>query len=513
MQRLRLVLTVILTYLKIFICSRYIELFMNGLPTRLFPNVSLGLDHNLESFGHQCMNDGTRRFPEFATSGRMGYTMNRRVQSATLEAAQDESIQLAFILALGGHNNFIYDYGPGGSLNGIMSVWDSWVANFFSRTSNTSSLVLLFDERDFLNQNETKSVDDYIDMILIKNMGASPVDCVQDHRGNNKHVQLRHSTRRHHGTHSAIRKPPHGCNNRLVLDQGYLVYYIDVATPTNPDQLPFVIFAGIHRFPVPEWARGQNEDTLFIHWRPSRLGRFKTNYGYVKMTNWYSYHMLNLQILDFFDYGGKLDNDVSFTAPFPEPNLPLRMVRSGSKMIVSEAEWYCDDWRIAQGNRLCLNDWMTKEKARCGGKHVPMIPGAQNTVLLEGNLNLTIRSHFITYWLGIYDAPETKALAEFWNGFHPRGMWDYRWGDQQWWTRPIAMFGDGNVSRDIDKFWELNSTDNGKFVRHKLWPMVLTIDKTVYFNSTGSTAMVRRENYLTTVKKLCKTTKWVECPR
>jgi hypothetical protein len=126
-------------------------------------------------------------------------------------------------------------------------------------------------------------------------------------------------------------------------------------------------------------------------------------------------------------------------------------------------------------------------------------------------LNLTIRSHFITYWLGLYDAPETKALAEFWNGFHPRGMWDYRWGDQQWWTRPIAMFGDGNVSRDIDKFWQLNSSDDGKFVRHKLWPLVLTIDKTTYYNSSGSSAADRHSNYLATVRKLCKTTKWVDC--
>jgi hypothetical protein len=223
--------------------------------------------------------------------------------------------------------------------------------------------------------------------------------------------------------------------------------------------------------------------------------------------------MLNLHILDFFDYGGKLDNDVSFVSPFPEPNLPLRMVQHQSKMIVSEAEWYCDDWRIAQGNRQCLNDWINVEKSRCGGKHVPMNPGGQDTVLLEGNLNLTIRSHFITYWLGLYDAPETKALAQFWNGFHPRGMWDYRWGDQQWWTRPIAMFSDGNVSRDIDKFWELNSTEDGKFVRHKLWPLVLTIDKTTYFNLTGSTPAVRRENYLASVRKLCKNTRWVDCPK
>ena len=485
---------------------------MNGLPTRMFPNVSLGLDHELQTQGHQCTASGARRFPNLA-GGKMGYTPNRRVQSQTVSLGEEQLLQLGFILALGGHNNFIYDYGPGGSLNGIMAVWDSWVTNFFSRSSNTTSLVLLFDERDFLNQNETRSVNEYIDSILVRNMGASPVDCVANHhRGGASGKILAASGARRHGRGHQQRQPPRGCRNQLALDQGYFVYYLDVASPGNPEQQPFIIFAGVHSFPMPAWAQGQSEDTLFIHWRPARIGRFKTNYGYVKMTNWYSYHLLNLQILDYFDYGGKLDNDVSFVSPFPEPNLPLRMARGDRKMIASEAGWYCDDWRIAQGNRLCLNDWIAKEKERCGGKGALVVPGGQDTVLLEGNLNLTIRSHFITYWLGLYDAPETKALAGFWNAFHPRGMWDYRWGDQQWWTRPIAMFSDGNVSRDIDKFWELNSTETGRYVQHKLWPLVLTLDKTAYFNLSGSTPVARRAGYLQTVRKLCKTNKFVDCP-
>jgi len=219
----------------------------------------------------------------------MRYTPNRRLQSETRGAASGQNIQLGFVLALGGHNNFIYDYGKGGSLNGIMAVWDSWISNFFSLTSNTSSLVLLFDERDFINaRNETPSVNDYIDNILIKNMGATPVDCVLDHhRGHahaHKHASASAIAQSNKRLHGGTRKPPHGCSNHLQLDQGYNVYYIDVASPARPEQQPFVIFAGVHRFPIPEWAKGQNEDTLFIHWRPARLGRFKTNYGYVKMT-------------------------------------------------------------------------------------------------------------------------------------------------------------------------------------------------------------------------------------
>jgi hypothetical protein len=51
------------------------------------------------------------------------------------------------------------------------------------------------------------------------------------------------------------------------------------------------------------------------------------------MTNWYSYHMLQLRILEFFDYGDKLDNDVSFVAPFPEHNFPHRLTRNQTYMM------------------------------------------------------------------------------------------------------------------------------------------------------------------------------------
>ena len=127
-------------------------------------------------------------------------------------------------------------------------------------------------------------------------------------------------------------------DNKLKLDQTYYVYSYDVRRFVNSSnsiangQAPLIVFAAVHQFPKPDWANGQDEDTLFIHWRPSRLPkRFNTNYGYTKMTNWYAYHLLNLRLLDYFDYAGKLDNDVSFVKPFPEPNLPKRMQQGGRK--------------------------------------------------------------------------------------------------------------------------------------------------------------------------------------
>jgi len=83
---------------------------------------------------------------------------------------KDEKIHTAFILALGGHSagggTGIYNYGDYGALNGLMAVWDSWIDNYFSESSNTSSLILLFDERDFhrhtVNTNYVWQVSSYI---------------------------------------------------------------------------------------------------------------------------------------------------------------------------------------------------------------------------------------------------------------------------------------------------------------------------------------------------------------
>jgi len=477
-----------------------IDLAMDGLPSRLFPNVSLGLKFDPDD---KCKWD----------KPSMTYTPNRRVQKDTVSDAALDRLQMAVVLVVGGHSDKHYDYGPAGSINGLMAVWDSWLENFFSYTSNTTSLVLLFDDRDFKKQNYTQSTHTYLDNILIRNMGAQAVDC----------VHLRHraaatveSVYIHQQDH--VRKAPHlsaahtaqakklnaraGCSNELHLDQGYRVYYIDVAgDKTHPNQKPLTIFAAVHKFPLASWVKPEEEENLFKTWKPWRLpGRFPTNYAYVKMTNWYSYHMLNLRILDFFDYGGKLDNDVSFVAPFPEPNLPKRLVNLNAKMMVTQNGWYYDDPRVAQGVHQCLNGWIADQNTYCKGQNLNLVAnGRGDPTFWESNLNATFRAHFLTFWLGLYTAPETYSLAKYWNEWHPRGMWDYRWGDQQWWPRPISMFGEGNVAQEIDHF-DLINTDNQKYLVHKLWPRYGTITKGLYFKAEGSTRADRDLVYNITSK-------------
>jgi hypothetical protein len=77
--------------------------------------------------------------------------------------------------------------------------------------------------------------------------------------------------------------------------------------------------------------------------------------------------MLNLKLLDYFDYAGKIDNDVSFMKAFPETNLPLRMAAKEAKMLVTQKQWYYDDPRIANGVEWCLHNYMQEESKLCGG--------------------------------------------------------------------------------------------------------------------------------------------------
>ena len=569
-----------------------LDFSIDGLPNRFFPNVSLGLDP--DAGNKECQ---WKKWPT-DKGYEMAFTPNRRDQESTLGDAGLQRLQLGVILVVGGHSDTHYDYGPAGSINGLMAVWDSWLEYFFTYSSNTTSLVLLFDERDYRRQNYTKSHHTYLDSIVMDNMGAQPVDCVhvRSRPGATLESVYAHHDRmqggssssssaagarisgsspassvgeqldsggfplrqRHRPLHAinaakrahSIRARPHtgtgasingghsghggtggeglhvasgghsaggvtssarlgagaaarhslaGCSNELHLDQGYRVYYVDVATTDSPYQQPLIIFAAVHEFPKPDWAKDKDEEKLFKEWKPEKLNpRYPTNYAYVKMTNWYSYHMLNLKLLDFFDYGGKLDNDVSFVAPFPEPNLPQRLARKSAKMSITQKEWYLDDTRISMGSELCLDHYITEESKKCGDKALEP-RGKKDPTFWEAPLHTTFRAHFLTFWFGLYTAPETRHMARYWNYFHPWGMWYFRWGDQQWWPRPISMLGSGNVSKDIDVF-DMIDTDNGKYVVHKLWPRYGTVPKAFYFNPIGSTRQQRDAIYNETSK-------------
>ncbi len=487
-------------------CAAFLDIYMPGLPNRIIANVSLGLDRDVEANGHQCTGDTGIKKADTKDPLQMTYSPNRRVQSATIHDAELQRLQLAFAVVLGGHREGNYDYGGSGSLNGLASVWDTWVDKFFSVTSNTTSFIFFLDEKDFLRQNYTKSKERYMDSVFVDNLGMSPVDCVRIGHAKGGHgpdgnIKNTGHNVHHHRSHPLreIRSPPPGCTNELRLDQGYRVYYLDMASITgHNEQLPFIAFVSIWNFPRPQWANDQDEDHLEIHWRPFRLPkRFNTNYAYAKLTNWYSHHLLNVQLLDYFDYAGKIDNDVSFiNKNFPETNLPLRMVKNEAMALSTQKEWYSDMPAVANGVKFCLENHLENETKQCKRDHTKPELSLHSAGYLDGTFwekpEITFRSHFMIFWLGLYTSPECKLLSKHWNEFHPHGMWDYRWGDQQWWPRPIHIFTNTSINITIDKFTLIDS-DNDKYVKHKEIPRAYTLKDCVYLNISTPVNRLQRE--------------------
>lgn len=140
------------------VCRAYLDIYIPDFGNRVFTNVSLGLEADLARHGHQCSpEDGKKRaVGAHGDSLSMTYTPNRRRQEDTLHDAHLQKLQLAFVVALGGHRMGGYNYGASGSINGLGAVWDSWTDHFMTHTSNTTSLIFLLDERDFLAQNDTR---------------------------------------------------------------------------------------------------------------------------------------------------------------------------------------------------------------------------------------------------------------------------------------------------------------------------------------------------------------------
>ena len=83
-------------------------------------------------------------------------------------------------------------------------------------------------------------------------------------------------------------------------------------------------------------------------------------------------------------------------------------------------------------------------------------------------------------------------MAQHWNTWHPKGMWDFRWGDQQWWPRPLSVFDSDPLSKSIDHYATID-TENNKYVVHKAYPLSATLKDCDYFQYEGNTAAERKK--------------------
>ena len=102
-------------------------------------------------------------------------------------------------------------------------------------------------------------------MILIKNMGAKPVECAHYR----KRLGVRSLNNALNRDKQLAKYKSHGCSNELALDQGYRVYSIDVSHSKNisNDQIyqqPLLIFASVYQFPKPAWVEASKQDEVRV---------------------------------------------------------------------------------------------------------------------------------------------------------------------------------------------------------------------------------------------------------
>ena len=436
---------------------------------RIFVNVSLGLNHHSTAM-HACNSNGTYKKMSSA-DGLLSHTPNRRLQTSTIEDASKKLLQTAIVLPLGGR----IKSGKSLSINGFLLVWDSWVNHFFSQNSDTTSLILLIDERDFFKQTSLKTPKEFIDNLLVSQMGAMPVQQIRIHSATSKKsIQLIPSLsnvifpiksskftydKQGEGSYSY---------NMLQLDSNYYVYSVNPASATNT---PLLIFVSIHKFPMPTWAKVKNlnEETLYTSFKSS-LAKVYSSYAYIKFCNWFNYHMFKLKILDYFDYAGKIDYDILFHKAFPESNIPHHMAEKRLSVLTPHHTYYSDHL-VAFDNAIlnAMVSFVKQERKYCydlslSSQHpsatnhrqsVPFLklaPGGHRDLTFWDQYNAkTWSSNIFFFWLGLYSAPEVLHFSHFWNEFTP-GAWEYRWGDQQYWPRVLALFGEGNVKRELNFF-------------------------------------------------------------
>jgi hypothetical protein len=157
-------------------------------------------------------------------------------------------------------------------------------------------------------------------------------------------------------------------------------------------------------------------------------------YTYVKYTNAYVYHLLRLQILDYFEYFAKIDTDMFIRGRLPA-NI-VRMMRSGDKLLLTPYALVTDGLR---GVEHVMDGYVQEERERCRNDTVR--PASEEDSPLHwkrGSEWQTVYSNFMVGALSFYTAPEVLHLAEEYMA-HSRVMLEERWVDQQWWTHPLAM--------------------------------------------------------------------------
>ena len=160
----------------------------------------------------------------------------------------------------------------------------------------------------------------------------------------------------------------------------------------------------------------------------------------------YCYHMLSeLRVLDYFDFWWKIDDDSRWFGP-----LPLDITRTMAQKravffqtAVAHDPWSCTGPALGESVQL----YVDMESALCGRL---LRPAAFDKQWFQNDTYIYY-SEFVGGWLGLYASPELLQYARIWDNM-PGGMWTWRWGDQQFWTKANGLFDDGSGILDLSYF-------------------------------------------------------------
>ena len=142
-------------------------------------------------------------------------------------------------------------------------------------------------------------------------------------------------------------------------------------------------------------------------------------------TKWYSYEMLNLEALDYFDFVWKLDTDTGFAAPMRQTIADYLVSNGGYWLSTGSGPKY-----DTPGCTTSLPD-ATESYLRAAGCSKALLKHQELTH------PYTFGSCFVGGWLGLLQSPQFLSYAQFWWTWP--GGWTHRWGDQQFWTHALAV--------------------------------------------------------------------------
>eukprot|EP00667_Euglena_gracilis_P011932 EG_transcript_12224 len=224
---------------------------------------------------------------------------------------------------------------------------------------------------------------------------------------------------------SATLQAAAGCALLRSLDSGYIAY--QGRTLPGPAGRPFFVLIGTTRVDPPPSVARRNLTKV--------LGRWPL--GYVSANTWYVHQMFDLQLLHFFDFFIKLDDDVRFFQPLPATF--FAEIVGPTQSLFFHTGPYLEPPHIVKGLVGFIETYFDLESDRCARQVHPACMGKpwfeQKRKTYWGNFN--------GGWLGFFTSPEVRMFSWLWLHY-PDGRWAHRWTDQKYWKQALGAFHNGS---------------------------------------------------------------------